>query len=194
MRRLLVIDDHARSRNDLAGALARQGFSVAGEGTSGKSAAGLAAATNPDVIFMAVGLQDVDGIVAARMTMQANPCPIILLTSHFDARTIERAKRSGIMGFLLKPLREDELVPTIELAISRFEEFTALRKENDDLRKTLAARKLIERAKGVLMKARGIAEAEAFSMIQKRSMELRKPMAEIAQAIIMAEEITEGRD
>jgi AmiR/NasT family two-component response regulator len=93
------------------------------------------------------------------------------------------------MAYLLKPLREEELLPVTELAISRFEEFISLRRENEDLKKTLEARKAIERAKGVLMKQQGLSEAEAFSLIQKKSMDLRKPMAEIAQAIILTEEI-----
>jgi response regulator NasT len=93
------------------------------------------------------------------------------------------------MGYLLKPLRDGELLPTIELAVSHFQEFIALQKENENLKKTLEARKIIERAKGILMKSRGLSEAEAFSLIQKKSMDLRKPMGEIAQAVIVSEEL-----
>lgn len=190
MRRVLVIDDHIPSRRDLTKALSIGGFKVVGEGANGKSAATLAAANAAEVILMAVGLPDIDGILAARMTMQTHPCPIILLTSHYDAKTIQRAKSSGVMGLLVKPLRECELAPAIELGISRFEEFTSLREENESLRKTLEARKVIERAKGVLMKQAGLSEADAFSRIQKKSMDLRKPMVEIAQAILLGEKVT----
>lgn len=96
------------------------------------------------------------------------------------------------MACLIKPLRAEELAPTAELAISRFQEFISVKQENRDLKKTLEARKAVERAKGILMKNQGLTEAEAFSLIQKKSMDLRKPMAEIAQAIVLAEEI--GRE
>jgi AmiR/NasT family two-component response regulator len=188
-RRVLVIDDHLPSRAFLVKALNEKGFGVVGEGASGEGALKLAQATAPDAILMSVGLPDIDGICAAQNIMEENPLPIVLLTSHSDTETIERVKETGVMAYLLKPLREEELLPAIELAISRFEEFSSLRKENEDLRKTLEARKAIERAKGVLMKQQGLSEPEAFSLIQKKSMDLRKPMAEIAQAIILSEEI-----
>jgi len=188
-RKVLVIDDHLPSRAFLVKALNEKGFGVVGEGASGKSALKLVQATDPDAVLMSVGLPDIDGISAAERIMEENPLPIVLLTSHYDAETIERAKEAGVMAYLLKPLREEELLPATELAISRFEEFSSLRKENEDLKKTLEARKAIERAKGVLMKQQGLSEAEAFSLIQRKSMDLRRPMAEIAQAIILTEEI-----
>ena len=189
MRKVLVIDDHDPSRRSLAGALAGSGYEVVGEGSSGKSAPALVAATTPEVVLMAVGLTDLDGIHAARNIMDATPTPIVLLTSHHDAGTIERAKSAGVMGYLIKPLRERELNPAIELAISRFNEFAGLQKQNEELKKTLEARKIIERAKGILMQRQGLSEGEAFSSIQKKSMDMRKPMAEIAQAIILSEEV-----
>ena len=193
MKRVLVIDDHVPSRDNLKRALAASGCQIVGEGMSGKAAAQLASATGPEVILMAVGLSDLDGIRAARSIMQAKPIPIILVSSHYDLETVERAKRAGVMGYLLKPLRDGELLPTIELAVSRFEEFVALQKENENLKKTLEARKVIERAKGILMKSRSLSEAEAFSLIQKKSMDLRKPMHEIAQAVILSEELSKAK-
>lgn len=184
-----MIDDHLPSRTFLVQALSSRGFEVVGEGSSGKGAPELTQATAPDVILMAVGLPDVDGISAARKIMEARPLPIILLTSHYDAETIERAKGSGVMAYLIKPLREEELLPAVELAISRFAEFMSLREDNEDLKKTLEGRKAIEKAKGILMKSQRLSEAEAFSLIQKKSMDMRKPMVEIAQAIILAEEM-----
>jgi len=189
-RRVLVIDDHSPSRTFLAQALNRKGFEMVGEGVSGESALLLAKATTPDAILMAVGLPHRDGISAAQEIMDEIPLPIVLLTSHHDAETIERAKGAGVMAYLIKPLREEELAPTIEMAISRFAEFISLRKENNDLKKTLEARKTIERAKGILMKTQKLSEADAFSLIQKRSMDMRKSMAEIAQAIILTDELT----
>jgi len=188
-RRALVIDDHLPSRTFLVRVLKEKGFEVAGEGTSGKGALRLAKETAPDIILMAVGLSDMDGIRAAQVIMEESPFPVILLTSHYDAETIERTKGSGVMAYLIKPLREEELLPAIELAISRFTEFMSLREQNEDLRKTLEARKVIERAKGILMKRQGLSEAEAFALIQKKSMDTRKSMAEMAQAIVLTEEI-----
>jgi len=194
MRRVLVIDDHDPSRRNLAGALALSGYEVVGEGSSGKAAVALVAATTPEVVLMAVGLTDLDGINAARNIMEANPLPIVLLTSHDDASTIERAKHAGVMGYLIKPLRERELHPVIELAISHFHEFAELQKQNKELKKTLEARKIIERAKGILMRQQGFSEAEAFSSIQRKSMDMRKPMTEIAQAIILSEEVAKRKN
>jgi two-component system, response regulator PdtaR len=194
MRRVLVIDDHVPSRDNLKRALAASGCQVVGEGTSGTGAEELASATVPDVVLMAVGLSDLDGIRAARRIMQSRPVPVILVSSRYDTETVERAKRAGVMGYLLKPLRDGELLPTIEIAVSQFQEFVTLRKENENLKRTLEARKIIERAKGILMKSKGLSEAEAFSLIQKKSMDLRKPMSEIAQALILSEEISKAKN
>ena len=185
-----MIDDHLPSKTFLIKALMEKGLEIAGEGSGGRAGLALVKTASPDVVLMAVGLPDQDGIRAAQAIMEEKPLPIVLLTSHYDLETIERAKGAGVMAYLLKPLREEELLPTVELAISRFEEFMSLRKENEDLKKTLEARKTIERAKGILMKNQRLSEAEAFSLIQKKSMDTRKSMAEIAQAIILAEEVT----
>ncbi len=186
MRRVLVIDDHEPSRRHLVSILSEGGYEIAGEGGSGKIALPLARTAGPDVILMAVGLADVDGIDASRDMMQAHPVPIVLTTSHYDSVTIERAKLAGVMAYLVKPLRAEELSPAIELAITRFQEFVALRDENLTLKETLEARKHIERAKGLLMQQRGLSEDQAYTLIKKTSMNLRKPMAEVAQAIILA--------
>ena len=192
-RRVLVLDDHLPSKAFLIRALTERGFEVVGEGKSGHDALRLAQAVTPDVILMAVGLPDMDGISAAGKIMEERATPIVLLTSHYEPGTIERAKAAGVMAYLVKPLREEELLPAVELAISRFEEFMSLRKENENLKRTLEARKTIERAKGILMKQQDLSEAEAFSLIQKKSMDMRKPMAEIAHAIILAEEMIEKK-
>jgi AmiR/NasT family two-component response regulator len=190
MRKVLLIDDHEASRKNLVRVLIASGFQIVGEATTGAAGLDLASARTPDVILMAVGLPDLDGIRAARKIMQSNPRPIVLVTSHHDGATIDRAKRSGVMGYLIKPLRESELLPAIELAITHFQEFVLLQKENENLKNTIEARKIIEQAKGLLMKREGLTEAEAFSLIQRRSMDTRKPMAEIAQAVILTDKIT----
>ncbi len=186
MKRVLVIDDHDHSRTHLIALLNETGYKVAAEGASGKLALVMARAAAPDIILMAVGLPDLDGIEAAREVMRAQPLPIILVTSHHDPATVERAKLAGIMGYLIKPLRAAELSPAIELAITRFREFVSLRSENSTLKEHLEARKLIERAKGLLMEQRNLSEEQAYTLIKKTSMNMRKPMSDVAQAIILA--------
>ncbi|MDE2485099.1 MAG: response regulator [candidate division NC10 bacterium] len=187
---VVIVDDSPRSRATLGDALKRLGFEVAGEGASGAEAVRLAQKLKPDVLFLAVGLPDMDGLTAATHILETLPIPILILSSHLDQELIQRAKEAGVMAYLLKPLREEELLPAIELAISRFEEFDALRKENADLRRTLEDRKLIERAKGILMERERISEQQAFARIQKTSMNTRRSMAEIAQAILLSEAVT----
>ena len=187
MRAALVIDDHEPSRSEISRMLKRNRMEVVGEAATAAQGLELAAEITPDIILMAVGLPDLDGIRAARKIMQAHPLPVILVTSHHDIDTVQRAKQAGVMGYLIKPLRVEELLPAIEVAIGRFQEFVALQKENDDLKKTLEGRKLIDRAKAILMKREGLSEPDAFSLIQRRSMNSRKPMIEIARAIVLEE-------
>jgi response regulator NasT len=186
VKRVLVIDDHGPSRTQLSHILLQSGYAIVGAGTTGKSAVVFAHTKTPDVILMAVGLPDIDGIQAAQEIMNAKPLPVVIITSHHDAATIERAKSAGVMGYLVKPLRAAELRPAIELAISRFQEFVALQVENSTLKETLEARKIIERAKGLLMEKRNLTEEQAHSLIKKASMNMRKPMADVAQAILLA--------
>lgn len=186
MRRVLVIDDHEPSRRHLVRTLTEAKYEIAGEGASGKSALMLARSAAPDVIVMAVGLPDMDGIEAAREMMRAQPVPIVLITSHYDTATIERAKQAGVMAYLVKPLRAEELSPTLELAITRYQEFLSLHQENSTLKENLASRKLIERAKGLLMEQRKLSEEQAYTLIKRTSMDKRKPMVDVAQAILLA--------
>lgn len=187
---VVIVDDSLKSRETLGSALKRLGFEVVGEGSSGSEAIRLAQELKPDVMFLAVGLPDMDGLSVAAHILETLSLPILILSSHLDQELIQRAKEGGVMAYLLKPLREEELLPAIELAISRFEEFNALRKENADLKRTLEDRKLIERAKGILMEREGISEQMAFARIQKTSMNTRRAMADIAQAILLSEAVT----
>lgn len=191
-RKVLIIDDHLPSRTFLARALHEEGCEVIGEAADARSAVHLVSTLSPDVILIAVGLPDMDGVSAARKIMEAKPLPIVLLTSHSEKDTVERAKTAGIMAYLVKPLRKEELLPNVELAISRFAELASLRKDNENLKKTLESRKVIERAKGLLMKNQGLSEPDAFSLMQKKSMTSHRPMVEIAQAIILAEEMKQA--
>jgi two-component system, response regulator PdtaR len=186
MRRVLVIDDHDPSRAEMVKTLRACGYEIAGEGASGRAAITLAQTAQPDALLMAVGLCDMDGIDAARGLMQSKPLPIVLLTSHYDQATVERAKRAQIMAYLVKPLRREELTPALEVAITRFHEFASLQEENSALKENLQARKLIERAKGLLMEQRKLSEEQAYSLMKKTSMNMRKPMADVAQAILVA--------
>jgi two-component system, response regulator PdtaR len=186
MRRVLVIDDHEPSRRHLVRTLTEAKYEIAGEGASGKLALTMVRTAAPDVIVMAVGLPGMDGIEAAREMMRAQPLPIVLITSHYDTATIERAKQAGVMGYLVKPLRAEELSPTIELAVTRYQDFLSLHQENSTLKENLASRKLIERAKGLLMAQRKLSEEQAYTLIKKTSMNMRKPMADVAQAILLA--------
>lgn len=186
MRRVLVIDDHEPSRRHLIQILRERGYEIAGEGSSGKLAVTLARAAIPDVIVMAVGLSDLDGIQAAGEILKNVLLPVVLITSHYGASTVERATKAGVMALLLKPVREEAVSPAIELAISRFKDFLAVQQENESLKENLESRKIIERAKGLLMEQRKLSEEQAYSMIKKASMNMRKPMADVAQAIIVA--------
>ena len=191
MRRALVIDDHEPSRRQLINILLASGYELAGEGSSGKLAVALARAATPDVMLMAVGLADLDGIHAASEILANFRLPVVLITSHYDATTVERATKAGVMALLLKPVRVEAVSPAIELAISRFQDFHALQQENESLRENLESRKLIERAKGLLMEQRRLSEEQAYSLIKKTSMNMRKPMADVAQAILLAAEINQ---
>jgi response regulator NasT len=135
-----------------------------------------------------VKMPRLDGIEAARRILGERPIPIVMLTAYGQDELVARAVEAGVFGYLVKPFRENELAPAIEVALARFAEFRALEKEADSLRDTLETRKLVERAKGVLMQG-GLPEAEAFRKIQKLSMNTRKSMREIAEAILLAHQI-----
>ncbi|MBI4611201.1 MAG: ANTAR domain-containing protein [Candidatus Rokubacteria bacterium] len=190
--RVVVVDDHLPSKAAVGEAIAAVGGVVAAEGSHAAEAPALVEQHRPDVVILAVGLPDGDGVEAARRVMHRSPCPIVLLTSRTDSTVVGRARDAGVMAFLVKPLRRDELAPTLDLAVARFAEFRALLKENADLKRSLESRKLIERAKTVLIERYGLTEAEAFRRIQRTSMDSRRPMSEIAQALLLTEGLSGG--
>src|SRR5207302_4084350 len=183
--RVLIVDDHAPSRPAVAEAVGAQGGTVVGTGSRVEDAVRLVDKHRPDVVLLAVGLPDGDGIEAARRVMTALPCPIVLLTSHTDPDITAGAVEAGVLGFLVKPLRPEELAPALDVAVSRFRELEAVRKENEELKRKLESRKLVDRAKGILMTRMGLTEPEAFRRIQKTAMDTRKTMAEVAQALLL---------
>jgi two-component system, response regulator PdtaR len=190
---VVVVDDHAPSRAATAEAVSSQGGQVLGNGSRAEDALRLIDAHRPDVLICAVGLPETDGVELTRKVMAAAVCPVVLLTSHTDAEVSARAIEAGALGFLVKPLRTEELGPALDLAVSRFREMQAVRRENETLRRSLEGRKLIERAKGILMQRLGLSEPEAFRKIQKTAMDSRKPMTEIAQALLLTEELAHSR-
>jgi response regulator NasT len=148
-QRVLVIDDHLSFRNSLVKTLSQQGFEAVGEVAKGEKAAEICKETSPDVVLIGMGLSDMDGIVTARNIMEKNPKPVVLLTSHYDSQIIEQAKQAGVMAYLAKPLREEELLPAIEVSICRFQELMSLKKENAALKKTLESRETTDQANGI---------------------------------------------
>jgi two-component system, response regulator PdtaR len=185
--RVLIIDDHAQSRAAVAEAVGTQGGVVVGNGSRVEDAVRLVDKHRPDVLLLAIGLPDGDGVEAARRVMATLPCPIVLLTSHADPEVSTRAVAAGALGFLVKPLRSAELGPALDVAVTRFCELEAVRKENEALRQKLESRKLVDRAKGLLMTRLGLSEPEAFRRIQKTAMDTRKTMADVARALLLAD-------
>jgi len=190
---VVIVDDHAPSRAAAAEAVRAQGGQVLGNGSRAEDALRLIEAHHPDVLVCAIGLPDADGIAVTQRVMAAAACPVVLLTSHTDPEVSARAIEAGALGFLVKPLRAEELGPALDLAVSRFRELQAVRRENETLRRSLEGRKLIERAKGILMQRLGLSEPEAFRKIQKTAMDSRKPMTEVAQALLLTEDLAASR-
>ncbi len=149
----------------------------------------LAGKLNPDLIFLDVKMPGLDGISAASTIMTRQPRPIILLTAWSERDLVQRAQEAGVLAYLVKPVREAELVPVIEVAMARFAELRALQQEVGNLKETLETRKLVDRAKGILMQREGIDEQEAFLRIQRQSRNTRTPMREIARAILVSDEM-----
>ena len=184
--RVIVADDESLVRVDLREALTELGYLVVGEVGDGQSAVNMARELDPDVIVMDIKMPGIDGIEAARVLTQERIAPVVLLTAYSQKDLIERAKEAGVVGYLVKPFRETDLAPVIELALARFAEFRALQDEVGNLTEALETRKKVEKAKGILMDTQGMTEADAFRKIQKMSMNTRKPMKEVAEAIILA--------
>ncbi|MBN1402231.1 MAG: response regulator [Anaerolineae bacterium] len=186
--RVVIADDESIICMHLREMLSNLGYLVVGEGGDGRSAVNLARELRPDVVLMDIKMPDMDGIEAARALTEERIAPVVLLTAFSERDLVERAREAGVVGYLVKPLQEGDLAPAIEIAISRFAEFRELEKEIDNLREQLETRKLVDRAKGILMDTQDLSESAAFRRIQRMSMNTRKSMKEIAQAIILTHE------
>ena len=187
MALILVVDDDEDVLKTIQISLTKNGYQVIAE-NNGFQALQTARREKPNLVILDISMPDMDGIQAAKILTEEKVAPVLLLTAYSQRDLIDRAKEAGVVGYLVKPFREQEIVPAIEIALERFKEFAEIEKEIGNLRETLETRKLVDRAKGVLMDKQGLTEAEAFRKIQKMSMNTRKPMKEIAEAIILAEQ------
>ncbi|HWG82369.1 MAG TPA: response regulator [Gaiellales bacterium] len=166
--------------------LERAGFEVVAEARDGREAVALAAEHRPDLAVMDVKMPELDGIEAARQMLEQRQIPIVMLTAFSEAALVGRAVDAGVFGYLVKPFRESDLLPAIEAARARHAELQALRDEAGSLRDALEARKLIERAKGLLMEKDGLSEGEAFARLRGASQQTGRPLRDVAEAILAA--------
>ncbi|MDD3827617.1 MAG: response regulator [Anaerolineaceae bacterium] len=186
--RVIIADDESIIRMDLREMLTNLGYLVIGEVGDGRSAVNLARELRPDIVIMDIKFEGegFDGIDAARMLTEERIAPVLLLTAYSQRELVLRAREAGVVGYLVKPFREADLVPAVEVALARFAEFRTVEEQVGDLQQALETRKFVDRAKGILMDSQGLSEAEAFRRIQKMSMNTRKPMKDVAEAIILA--------
>lgn len=183
-KRVLIAEDEALIRLDLSEMLAEEGFDVVGQAVDGEQAVTMATELRPDLVIMDVKMPKKDGIDAAAEIVGEQIAPVVILTAFSQRELIERARDAGAMAYLVKPFNRQDLVPAIEMAVSRFSELSALESEVADLTERLEARKAVERAKTVLQDQLGISEPEAFRWIQKTAMDLRLSMRQVADGVI----------
>ena len=183
-KRVLIAEDEALIRLDLREMLQEEGFEVVGEAADGEQAVEMAAELAPDLVICDVKMPKMDGITAAAQIADKRIAPVVILTAFSQRDLIERARDAGAMAYLVKPFQKRDLLPAIEMATSRFAEIRALESEVTDLRERLEARKLIERAKGVLMTEHQMTEPEAFRWIQRAAMDNRTSMRAVAELVL----------
>ncbi len=184
--RVLVAEDETLIRLDLCGMLAKAGHQVCAEAKDGAEAVELARSAQPDLALLDVKMPHLDGIEAARQILDERPVPIVIVSAYTEQALVQRAAESGVFGYLAKPFREDALLPALATAVARFEELAAVREEVTTLSEALAARKSIERAKGILMDREKLTESEAFKRLRNASQVSGRPMRVIAEAVIAA--------
>ncbi len=183
-RRVVIAEDEALIRMDLAEMLGEEGYDVVGQAADGEQAILLAEELRPDLIILDVKMPKLDGIAAAERIASQRIAPVLMLTAFSQRDLVERAREAGAMAYLVKPFSRTDLVPAIEMAVSRFAELHALEKEVADLTERLETRKAVDRAKGVLQKELGLAEPDAFRWIQKTAMDLRLSMRQVAEGVV----------
>jgi response regulator NasT len=189
--RVIIADDESLIRKDLREILTNLGYLVIAEASEGRSTVNLARELRPDIVIMDIKMPDMDGIEASEILTKERIAPVLLLSAYSQQELIQRARQAGVTGYMVKPFRESDLAPAIEVALARFSEFRAMEREVDNLQDALETRKAVERAKGILMDSQGLSETEAFRRIQKMSMNNRKPMRAVADAIILAHQASE---
>lgn len=189
MTRVLIADDDPIIVLDLKQMLENLGYDVIAEAHDGQQAIELAQTHQPDVCVFDVKMPVMDGIDAATAVINQSIAPVVLLTAYSDKELIDRAKDAGVFGYLVKPFKPSDLPPAIEVARARYEQNVELAKQLSNVEERLEARKAVDRAKGILMKKYEVDEAEAYRRIQLQSMNLRKSMREVADAIILAESV-----
>ena len=182
--RVLVAEDEALIRLDLVEMLSEAGYQVVGQAADGEQALALAFELKPDLVILDVKMPVMDGITAAEQIVAARLAPVLMLTAFSQTELIERAKDAGAMAYLVKPFSLPDLIPAIEIAVSRHQQILSLESEVLDLGERLETRKLIDRAKALLMGRMSLSEADAFRWIQKASMDRRVSMKEVAQALL----------
>ena len=188
-RRVVLAEDEALIRLDLKEMLEEEGWHVVGEAGDGETAVALAEQHRPDLVILDVQMPILDGIAAAERIASARVAPVVILTAFSQRDLVERARQAGAMAYLVKPFQKKDLLPTIEMATSRFSEIVSLEAEVTDLHGRLEARKIIERAKGVLQAEHGMSEPDAFRWIQKRAMDERSSMRALAEQVLSGESL-----
>jgi two-component system, response regulator PdtaR len=187
--RILIAEDETIIRLDLRELLERSGFEVVAEARDGEEAVELARSVSPDLALLDVKMPKLDGIDAARQILDERPIPIVMVTAYGEQELVSRAVEAGVFGYLVKPFRESDLLPAIETARARHDELVALREEAASLADALAARKAIERAKGLLMEREGLTEQAAFARLRKASQISGRPLKVVAEALIATLEV-----
>jgi response regulator NasT len=182
--RVVIAEDEALIRLDLKEMLEEEGYQIAGEAADGEQAVKLAASLRPDLLILDIKMPVLDGISAAEQIAARHLAPVVILTAFSQRELVERARDAGAMAYLVKPFTKADLVPAIEIAVSRFHELSALGAQVSTLQERLEVRKLLDRAKGRLQAEAGLTEPEAFRWIQKTSMDRRVPMRQVAEEIL----------
>jgi len=183
-RRVVIAEDEALIRLDLAEMLAEEGYEVVGQAGDGEAAIALVEELRPDLAVFDVRMPKLDGISAAERVASKRLAPVVILTAFSQRELVERARDAGAMAYLVKPFSKSDLVPAIEIALSRFAELAQLETEVDDLTDRFETRKLVDRAKGILQDKLDLSEPEAFRWLQKTAMDLRLPMRSVAEGVI----------
>jgi response regulator NasT len=184
--RIIIADDESIIRMDLKEMLEEAGHVVIAEASNGVKALELVRGQKPDLVIMDVKMPEMDGITAAKIISNEKIAPVLLLTAFSQKDIVDKAKDSGVLAYLVKPVKEESLFPAMQIALSRFQEFAELEQELENVKNSLETRKILDRAKGILMDTYNLTETEAYRRIQQYSMSKRKAIKDVAEAIVGA--------